>query len=212
MSEHSLDSSPVDEKTKKVTRLIIKKDKSGFATHMDSNAVFAIRQVDITRSSSNLGRSIYEFSDLSNTRSLQVLIREGYSHKEVGLPDGMLDRISLFLSKMNNYKGIWDCGDFMLAALGIESRPRQIGISSVDTSKFDVLPLNDENLKCGEAILIKNEDLKDGNEYRHYAISIGDGLFLSKFGTKGPLIACNIEEMKMGFNGKDVFVIHPNGK
>ena len=47
------------------------------------------------------------------------------------------------------------------------------------------------------------------NEITHLAVYLGEGLYLSKFGTFGGLIVTTLRGMKMGFGGTKTWLTRP---
>lgn len=70
-----------------------------------------------------------------------------------------------------------------------------------DNQKWVVEKLDVSSLKIGDTIIIG----RDRQTLTHFAIYIGEGLYLSKFGSSGPLIVTDIPAMKIGFGGDEVF-------
>jgi len=74
-------------------------------------------------------------------------------------------------------------------------------------SKWEECIFDEDLLKTGDSIAIFT--IKDGsiNEFNHFAIYIGNGLYLSKGGPKGPLVVCDIDIMKSAFGGNQVYLL-----
>ena len=49
---------------------------------------------------------------------------------------------------------------------------------------------------------------KSKDEY-HYAVYLGQGLYISKFGYIGPLIVTSLEAMKYAYDADQIWIIRP---
>lgn len=86
------------------------------------------------------------------------------------------------------------CVDFFMDSFGLYS---DLKVNKIDLKKWEIQDLDEASLCTGDGIIIFNEVLKPV----HFAIYLTNGIYLSLFGRKGPLIATNLDEMKTGFCG-----------
>lgn len=192
----------------KATKLIIERE-DGIAENSDSQQRFEVKLLNLGRSQIDKPYSYYRLSNLSRTDSVQVLMRTDQGLKNIHLPEQMLSNIARFIredSKPREER--FDCGSF---AHFINDIPYQF--SNYRAESWDMRLLNDENnLKPGDTIALTKtdnpNDFSDG-DITHFAIYLGDSLYLSKFGSKGKLIVANLEEMKKGFGGDYFFQANP---
>lgn len=191
--------------TEKVTRLIIEKDVDYKAVNNSNNVNFGVKSIVLSRNESvnSEGFSYYKLRDLSNTKRLRILLRESDEEREVMLPEEMLVRMTQYLQRENSLQSPFDCASFAHYANGIP-----YVFSHFDPSFWNVEAFAESSMKPGDTVAIHNggDRLED---ITHFAIYLGDGLYISKFGTAGRLIVSNIDEMKKGFAGEDVVKVSP---
>lgn len=192
-----------------LTKLVIDKQIDAIATNSDSKVDFKVRDIYMSRNLLNKGYALYRITDLSNTVGIEIYLKDGKNFNKVSLPTTMTEYIAQFVKEMHKKRSDYDCGAFVHAAFGLTSdKSRDRSKSVINMSDWELSSYSPNKITPGDAILIKNvskkyKDIEHTN--RHYAIYLGDGLFLSKFGTSGTLIACTIDEMKSGFDGNDVY-------
>lgn len=185
-----------------VTRLIIEKDAVERATNESSGKGFQVNAISISRSDQNQGYDYYRLKDLSNTKFLSVFLREQDQTKEVALPEVMLERMAYYMANKAKMKGPFDCVSFAHMINGI---PYEFG--KYNSANWEMTPFNGY-LNVGDTISICNSDSESRRD-NHFAIYVGDGLYLSKFGGPGPLIVTDLTEMKKGFDGDLVYKMKP---
>ena len=190
----------------RITKLIIEKDKNLSAKNASSKQIFKVKGVSLLRGDSNRrGYDYYKLKDLAETRAISITLREKDETKDVEMPEDMLDRMADYLSNMNstNGNGRFDCVSFVQAVNGIPYE-----YTKYDPSKWNQSNFNGD-VKVGDTIAIVDSDAPQANQYTHFAIYLGDGLYISKFGFSGPLIVSDVDEMKKGFHGDTVYKLEP---
>ncbi len=189
----------------RITKLIIEKDTNLNAENTDSKQTFAIKGMSVLRGDSNRGGyDYYKLKDLSQTRAISVTLREKDEEKDVELPEDMLQNMANYLANKNNITGHFDCASFAHAANGIPYESPKYDPSNWVQSDFD------GNINPGETIIM--EDKNKPNLFNHFAIYLGDGLYISKFGSSGPLIVSDVDGMRKGFGSDKVFKLKPAQK
>ncbi|MBP9757179.1 MAG: hypothetical protein KBD06_01105 [Candidatus Pacebacteria bacterium] len=197
----------------KPTRLLIERTE-GTAHNAGNDVVMKMRELFLSRNNDAAKVSFYSLKDLSRTQSLEVVMNTENGTKTIELPDGMLDRIAEYLrSDALDIKNDFDCGAF---AHFVNNVPHVV--EKFDTALWSVYSLKNETvLHPGDTVITVDGDGKTvvrGQDIKHFAIYLGDGLYISKFGTVGPLIVTTLEEMKKGFGDpkarKSAFQIVPN--
>jgi len=79
------------------------------------------------------------------------------------------------------------------------------GLRFFSLSKWEKCFFNENLLQTGDSIVIFT--IKDGSikKFNHFAIYIGNGLYLSKGGVSGPLVVSDLDIMKSAFGGNQVY-------
>jgi len=192
----------------KATKLIIEREDVT-AENSSSQQCFNVKSLDLGRSKINKPYNYYCLSNLSRTDSIQVLMRNDQGLKNIHLPEQMLSNIARFIredSKPREER--FDCASFVHF---VNDVPYQFG--NCQAKNWNMRLLSDENnLKPGDTIAIAKIDNPNNfsdEDITHFAIYLGDSLYLSKFGSKGKLIVANLEEMKKGFGGEYFFQANP---
>jgi hypothetical protein len=201
MSESNWQESFSDKKEGKETKITVERGLVS-ARKIDSGQEFAVRNMTLGRREISGEFSYYQLKDLSNTKKVELLIRDAEGAKRVGLPIAMLDRLGEYLRTerdLTDYN--MDCSAF---AHLLNDIPHQF--AKFDPNRWDLLLLsNEDDLKIGDTVLLSTGESALGSEIVHFAIYIGDGLYISKFGTSGSLITTTLEEMRKGFGGEFLF-------
>ncbi|KKR69735.1 MAG: hypothetical protein UU12_C0038G0012, partial [Candidatus Woesebacteria bacterium GW2011_GWA2_40_7b] len=189
----------------RITKLIIEKDTDLNAQNSSNKHNFEIKGISILRGDSNRGGyDYYKLKDLSQTRAISITLREKDEEKDVELPEDMLQNMANYLANKNNITGHFDCASFAHAANGIQYESPNYNPSNWIQSEFD------GNINPGETVIIEDKDKP--NMFNHFAIYLGDDLYISKFGGAGPLIVSDLDAMKKGFDGDSVFKLKPAQK
>ncbi|HEV7736655.1 MAG TPA: hypothetical protein VGO47_04690, partial [Chlamydiales bacterium] len=89
------------------------------------------------------------------------------------------------------------CIDFFIDTIGHYSNQSVNCWNGV----WEVHTLHEASLDTGEGIVIYNAEDKPV----HFAIYLTNGVYLSLFGTNGPLIIANLDEMKIAFGGATAY-------
>lgn len=187
-----------------ITRFTIDKSSSDrLALNKSKEAMFAHKDIRLDRGREKT-LSYHDINDLSRTLAIEISIKEGSEKKIVQLPSEMLARMAEYIRMQNNIKGGFDCSSFVHFVNGI---PYDLGNLKIEN--WEHSPLEEKKLEPGSTIMITES--KDGINHQptHLAIYLGNGLYLSKFGRKGNLIATDLAEMKKGFGGEFVFKMIP---
>ncbi len=173
----------------------------GNATNSDSRNSFPIRIV--TFQSGNQKGHLHALTgvDIPNHSRLHLSIETARGKKTVLLPEAMSARILDYLRLGRAPSSPFDCNCFAHYMNGVDYL-----FGKFDRQKWVVEPMVDESsLKEGDTIIIGH----DRQMLTHFAIYLGEGYYLSKFGSSGPLIVADLPAMKIGFGGEVVFRTHP---
>jgi hypothetical protein len=190
----------------KPTKLIITQEE-GKALNQSDGSIFNTKDLKISRTQpwENLP-PYYKFSDLSKTSDIEILLETEKGLEEINLPKKMLDNIAKFLredSKPRNHK--FDCSSF---AHFVNDIPYEF--SNFFHHKWEIKLIKDKkNLNSGDTIFISESEDLDDLKITHFAIYLGNNLYISKFGNAGKLMVTNLEEMKKGFGGRFCFQAIP---
>lgn len=94
-----------------------------------------------------------------------------------------------------------DCNCFAHAINNVKFKMGIFDDSSWMITKF----VGESYLYPGDTIYI--EKAKD--TFTHFAVYLGQGLYISKFGYRGPLIVTSLEAMKYAYDADQVWIIRP---
>ena len=145
-------------------------------------------------------------SDLSNTQSVEVLMRSETGFERITLPEKMLERIAQYIREESKSPlKDFDCSSFVHFVADV---PHEF--AHFDAEKWNITPLDESALKAGDIAMIVDTDNPasfETSKIMHLAIYLGSNLYISKFGDSGKLIIANMEEMKKGFNGNHGYQI-----
>lgn len=188
------------------TKLVIEKDKNIEKEFPEQKTSLNTKGLRVARSGFNTnGYDYYSLNDLSHTRKLSITLKEANQEKDIQLPERMLKNIAEYLANQKNVDERFDCTAFAHAANGV---PYTIG--EPDPYKWQRGKFDERNIKPGETFVIGREMGFGFAEFTHWAIYLGDGLYLSKAGKSGePLIVADLEEMKKGYDGDVVYKMTP---
>lgn len=187
------------------TQLIIEKNFDAQATNASNEVVFGIKRVSVRRNKNHEGCNFYGLKDLKRTNSIEIIMRGGNEEVLVDLPNLMLDRIAKYMSEKEHISGLFDCASFAHAANGIPYEFSKLKNENWIREDFDR-----DTMRPGDTVAICDSSTDDNHQFVHFAIYVGDDLYLSKFGSSGPLIVANVDEMKAGFSGDFVRKMVPN--
>ncbi len=188
-----------------VTRFVIDTSRPIKVRDGDSEDTFTVYDIGMGRGLPDGAASYYALNNLSKTKKLEIVIAIKDVLKIVELPEAMLERIATFIQEDHKREGKFDCGSFVHFANGIDYEFSQFFIGKWDITDFD-----EQNMVSGDSIMISKDP--EHMNVTHLAIYLGDGLYLSKFGVGGKLIATTMDEMKKGFAGQYAFKMRPNEK
>ena len=153
--------------------------------------------------------SFFKMHNLSNTQKLEILMKKDGKLHTVALPTTTLERIAEYLRKSSSES--WpdiDCSGFAHFANGI---PWKAGV--FDLNRWNMTILDEETmLRPGDTVCITQSSPSAAHRMGnivHFAIFLGEGLYLSKFGMHGPLIVTTLEEMERGYHGDQAYLAKP---
>ena len=191
-----------------ITHFIVEEHKHLQTKNNSNGVVFPVRDITVGRSRREGTLSYYQLSDLSNTGPLTISIGNVAGIEDAGLPQDMLIRMAQYIRQKHIIPMMgrpFDCLSFAHYANGIRYQypifdPERWIISKLDSA--DVL-------KAGDTIFLSESTNPENYRVTHFAIYIGHALFISKFGSSGPLIATGLPEMQQCFGGEHIFQSQP---
>ena len=192
------------------TRLTIHKNINLEAKNVQNGELFTVKQMQVGRFNREGSISYYNVTNLTRTALLEIAIRDGMAAATVEMPEPMLARMADYVRTKELQPAAFNCLSFAKHANGLPQSQSAEGIPQFEPHYWDICPMDDEaSLKSGDTVFIA--ELPDPTEYSatHFAVYLNDGLYLSKFGNTGPLIASSLPEMKKGFGGDHTFQIVP---
>lgn len=199
------------EADKNSTKLIVERET--FTGKVSGNPEeMQLRKLAVGRTNVRKPPYFFQLDNLSRTKRVQVLMRNEGGLKEVPLPEEMLEKLAEYLrSSLNKSPEEFDCAAFVNYMHGIPYTP-----GSFEPGRWDIVPLSvDMALHIGEIVFIadtQGQTLTNALQIQHYAIYIGDDLYLSQFGIGMKLIVASLEEMKKGYACDSAFLLLPREK
>lgn len=190
------------------TTIIIDKQTPVRAYNSSNDTNFDAFGINLARNSRN-GLSYYQLHDLSNTHSVGIYMQDELARRSIDLEPKQLDRMATYLRVNPSQDQQFDCASFVHY---VNDVPYQFGHFKPDAWQISSY-MNDNDISTGETILItKKPYLSEAkaDDITHFAIYLGDGVYLSKFGVSGKLIAATLPEMQRGFGGEHIFRLKPN--
>ncbi len=110
----------------------------------------------------------------------------GWETTDIKLSKDTLDRLLKYLLYDSEDKNR-DCADFFQEVL-FDSKSKN---EFKKSDNFYIFSENDEkNLKAGDGVVLQSDGIT-----QHYAIYLGDGLYISKYGCGGPLVVQTMKTM-----------------
>ncbi len=148
----------------------------------------------------------YRLADLSRTDDLRIIEIDDDKHVvETKLPREMVDRISKFLQQEKELIPRFDCHSFVHYCHDI---PFIKGY--LDWEYWNILKSEETALEVGDAVFLSSSNTLEG--VVHSAIYMGNGRYLSKFGSSGKLVVTDLDNMKKGWSGDILFRAKPKKK
>ena len=153
----------------------------------------SLRQIFVSRNMPSTKISYYILTNISRTESLEILLlKDGVEHK-IQLPEAMLLKIAEYFRTYEKSGAIEDA-DCAMFAYFVNGVP----FSGPPKSEDWIMNRLDESaLAIGSTVILGSRVAHDPEKINiiHWAIYLGDGLYLSKAG-KEKLIALNMADMK----------------
>lgn len=144
---------------------------------------------------------------ITRIQQLEIAIQGRFFKKQVRLPNEIQDRLVEYFKYQPDQMELYDCVSFVYF---IKRMPYEYG--NFDINQWNFTPIKNERiLRIGDVILITEGPLEN-LLFRHMAIYIGDGIYMSKFGTTGGIIFATLEEMNTGFSGNTAFLAKSNAQ
>lgn len=186
-----------------VTRFIIDVSRTVGAKNVESGEVSEIYDIGMSRNDADASASYYSLSDLSRTGQLDILIRSGDGTKRIDLPEDMIGRIATFIREDHAREGSFDCTSFIHFVNGIRYE-----FGRFIPEKWDMSPFDERAAVPGDSVMTAKDP--EHSVVAHFALYLGEGLYLSKFGVIGKLAVTTLENMRKAFPGEYMFHIRPN--
>lgn len=185
-----------------VTRFIIDLTNPVEAENTESGAESTIYNIGMSRKGGDASASYYGLSDLSRTEKLEIFIRSEDGTEQVALPEDMLERVAAFIREDHAREEEADCSSFVHFVNDIRYEFGQFIPEKWEISDFD-----EQASVPGDAVMISRDP--EHADVTHFALYLGEGLYLSKFGIGGKLIATTMEAMNGMYEGNHAFLIRP---
>ena len=179
--------------------LVIRTNKEWCAENVDIHEFFKTYQVFLKHNNSST--PLYQHNQIKNVSDLNVLLKNAFSKQKITLPYIVKQNLLTLLKKPNlRLFPTFCCVDFINFLFGQLEEKNTFSVPCWDI--YEISSTSD--LTLGDAIY-----LSKGNQITHFALYISDNVYLSLFGTNGPLIITSLGEIKKGFDGNSVYKISP---
>lgn len=140
-------------------------------------------------------------------QQLSIGVQTEQGKKTIQLPQPLEKKLLSYLT-FGPASQPFDCGSFVHYLYGISYIPGEF-----EKSLWQANLLRDESeLKPGEVVAVSERDIADRRSIVHFALALGDGLYLSKFGTLGSLIVTDLSALQHTFEGEYVFTLKARGQ
>lgn len=189
----------------KPTEILIHKDDTVDIEGTNPPVKFVGKGVYLRRAG-EMYHGYYRLSDLSRTGKLKIFeMGRGGKIAESGLPQEMVERISRFLQQEKDLITTFDCHSFVHFVHNI---PFIKGY--LDVNKWKMVQSVEKDLVVGDAVFLSKS--KEFDNIVHSAIYLGNGRYLSKFGSTGKLVVTDLANIKKGWEGEYIFQARPVNK
>lgn len=191
------------EEDRKMAHIMIIKDGQSRTKHTPTGVIVDTKPFVISKRFVNQAWHIGNLNNLRNIGEIDLSFLENGRSKKIDLPKRMLERLRNYLSRKVYITDKYDCADFAHEMNGVEFTH-----ADYDPEKWVTISYYG-NLKPGDTIAMKQKSNSNPKHYDHFAIYLGDDLYLSKHGSIGPLIVTGLEEMKKLFESDTVYQVTP---
>ncbi len=185
-----------------VTKFIIDLTNPVEAENTESGAVSTIYDIGMSRKGGDASASYYGLSDLSRTEKLEIFIRSEDGTERVALPEDMLERVAAFIREDHAREEEADCSSFVHFVNGIRYE-----FGRFIPEKWEISDFDEQALVPGDSVMTAADP--EHTDIAHFALYLGRGLYLSRFGENGKLTVAMMDEMKKAFSGEYVFHLRP---
>lgn len=131
---------------------------------------------------------------------LKIFHHQNGLMNEISLKDSIENKLIEYLS-YGPPKRRFDCGDFVTYLLEMKRSIYRAPLLSPRLRKVT----DASSVPPGEVVFVSSSAAPRKDDITHFALSLGEGLYLSKFGKGGKLRVTNLEQMKHFYSGRAVY-------
>ncbi len=155
----------------------------------------------------------YSLRNLKNTKDVEVWLQNNKKFRKMKLPGNVLEAISKYISLQSNDENYnIDCFAFCCLAAGLQIPARNEDNRRTE-GDFDRWELETSDwISPGDVYFLyhrKREEGKNHYAFRHAAIYLDNGLFVSVYGAYGELVFSTMEDMERDFDANLTFRVRP---
>jgi hypothetical protein len=166
--------------------------------------VFRVRQLSFEKDGEY--RNLHDGKPFEAEDSLEIrrIVRKWGRLRSVTLtvPSALLRAITIFLSEHHGKEHALDCYDFANLVAGIPPHDKSVLFAYREQRRRFVRRPGDT------VFLIRKKEY----QFRHAAIYLGHGLYISVYGRNGDLEVASLHDMKRNYGAKDVLTVVPRSR
>jgi hypothetical protein len=189
-------------------KVLIIRDKPLVTSHTAvSHRPFKTCAMNVANPGGGNAYDYYSFSSIGNLRSLQLVFFDGKEgFKDISLPNEMKERLASFLRDKNRNLKEMDCGLFAFYVNGLSLE----NVNGDAGNFWDYSQMNNEKkLVPGSTVALTVAEGIGRYKSTHYAVYLGEHLYISKGGNNYDLIVTDIENMRTVYGSDTIFVLKP---
>jgi hypothetical protein len=185
------------------TRIKVSTNLTGIAENNSSGSKFNISTILLARPWKIRSISYYETNNLYDVNNISIEI----DGRIIDFPEKMKEKLAYYMREQHIIKDYFDCVSFVHLLNSIDYANK-----GFYTHRFIIENIDDKNsnnLKAGDTVFISKSTNPENYQATHFAVCIGENLYISKFGSSGKLIVTDIDNMMKGFGGNYIFKMIP---
>jgi hypothetical protein len=163
---------------------------------------FSVRQLVFKNAAGEL-RSLHDdlpFTELEQVQMWIIWCTKPYISTRLRLSDRIEQAITCFLQKHQGQGTVLDCYDFVCQTFGVSEHKKAVLLRHWTVHPWWY------RKKPGDPILLINTKEQ---QFRHAAIYLGHGLYLSVYGKGGDLEVSTLRDMRREFKTNKVLIVSP---
>lgn len=162
-----------------------------------AKAIYLVSTVSYQEQIEKLGEPLFTSGSLPE--HLELYFEKNFVLEHIAMHEEARRKLLRYLL-LGPPKRPFDCGEFASYLSGIPVRDDSYHKRFIPLPSDSIAPVN-------EVIAISSSAYPQEDDLTHYAYSIGHGLYISKFGTKGKVRITSLDEMNEFYEGKSAYRI-----